>query len=291
MRHRLFSVGQTGVYVHVGCWLCAAYFLMMGYGGLFVVSLISVLLHEWSHAAVATGFGMPPAELELTPLGAVMRLEDDWRMPAWQQCAVLAAGPAASLLLCIISLELTKLGLLGQSLGRMCFLCNFALMAGNLLPALPLDGGRLLALGLSRYWSGSTVRQAMRCISVTVGILCVALNVYLSWSNGGWNFTCALAGGFMMYAGCRATVTTAMAEMRMFVERKHRLYRKGAMLCRWVAVAEGIPLRNAVSHLHPSAYTMYAIVQPGSGRIVRRLGEDEIIAAYLREPGGTMRFD
>jgi len=290
-RWRICSIGQTAVYVHIGCWLCAGYFLLLGYGALFVFSMASVIWHECSHAAVATAFGKPPAELELTPLGAVMRLDDDWMLPVWKQCCVLAAGPAASLLLCGLCLMCTKHGFLGQELGKLGFVCNLVLAMGNLLPALPLDGGRLLGLVLNTFLPGHAVRRVMRCLSMAIGMLCVAVNVYISMENGGWNLTCGMVGCFIMYAACKATTTAAMAEMRMFVERKHMLYRKGAMGCRLVAVAEGTALRCAMTHLRPRAYTMYAVVQPGSGKIMKWMGEDEAIAAYLREPGGSMRSD
>lgn len=291
MRHKVLSVGQTTVYVHAACWLCAGYFLLLGYGTLFAVSLVSVLLHECSHAMIATVFGRPPAELELTPLGAVMRLDDEWTLPAWKQGCVLAAGPAASLLLCGLFMLVTRQGIIGQEIGRTGFVCNLMLAWGNLLPALPLDGGRLMALMLRCLFKEHVVRHVMRCFSISVGMICVALNVYLSIRYGGWNFSCGMAGCFIIYAACKATTTTAVAEMRMFVERKHLLYRKGAINCRWVAVSEGMSLRCAVTHLRPRAYTMYAVVQPGSGRILKWLGEDEVIAAYLHEPGGTVRSD
>ena len=291
MRRRLCSIGQTEIFIHAGCLLAAAYFMLLGYGQVFVVSMVSVAIHECGHAAIAVCFRKPPAEMELTPLGAVMRLDDDWLLPAWKQLLILLAGPATSLALGAACLQLTKHGLIGQSLGQLGFVCNLMLAVGNLLPALPLDGGRLLALLMNQYLPGQVVRRAMRCISTIIGLVCVLLNVFLSMRNGGWNFSCGMAGCFIMYAACQATATAAMAEMRMFIDRKHLLYRRGVIGCRWLAVANDTPLRRAVTRLRPGAYTMYAVVQPGSGKIMGWQGEDEVIAAYLNEPGGNVHFD
>lgn len=291
MRWRVCVLGRTAIYVHLGTLVCGAYFAAVGYGGLFLVSMLSIAVHEACHGLIGLAFSVPPAEMEMTPLGAVMRMEDESALPRGKRLLMLLAGPCASLGLCRVFLAATRWGWIPADVGRMGFSCNLLLALGNLLPVLPLDGGRVLVLWLELCLRRETVKKVMRFLGTAAGLLLVGLNVYLSLRNGGWNFSCGMVGCFIMYAAYTSTTSPAMAEMRMFVERKHRLYRKGGMNSRWVALLGGAPLRQAVNHLHPAAYTMFAVVQAGSGHVLKLMGEDEIIAAYLREPGGRVLSD
>jgi Zn-dependent protease len=109
----------------------------------------SVLVHELGHAWVASWFGIGTREIVLLPIGGAAYLERAWVAPsvdAW----VAFAGPAASLLL---GLGLLALGeLVPSTTATMLGLINVGLGLFNLIPAYPMDGGRVLrALLVPRF--------------------------------------------------------------------------------------------------------------------------------------------
>lgn len=290
MRRKLFSIGDTAVYLHLATLLFGAYMVLIGHGGVLGVSMVSIMLHEASHAAVATLFGAPPEEMEITPLGALMRLEDEAALPVGRRLLVLAAGPAASLGLCWAAMALTRWGVLPVETGRLMFCCNVLLLCGNLLPVLPLDGGRMLALLFGLRLRQETVRRVMRISGTVIGLCCIAGNFLLSLRQGGWNLSLTMAGCFIMYASAVATTTQALAELRMFMDRKIRLEKRGVSACSWLAVVDTLPLRRAVKRLSPGRYTMLMVLQQGSLKPLGSCGEDDLMAAYLDEPGGCCRL-
>ena len=286
MRRKLFSIGDTAVYLHLATLLYACYMVLIGCGEVLCISMISILMHEASHALTATFFGAPPEDIEITPMGALMRLEDETVLPLGKRLIMLAAGPGASFGLCWMSILLTRWGVLSVEMGRVLFCCNVLLLIGNLLPALPLDGGRMMALVLGLRFSQETVRSAMRISGTVIGLCCIAGNLFLSLWRGGWNLSLSIAGCFIMYASTVCTTTQALAELRMFMDRKIRLEKQGALGGSWLAVVESLSLRKAVKRLHPGRYTMLMILQQGSMKLLGTVGEDALIAAYLDEPGG-----
>lgn len=290
MRRRLLTLGDTSVYLHLATLLYAAYMILLGHGGVLAVSMASILLHEAAHGAVAAIFGKPPQEIEITPLGALMRLEDEAELPLGKRLLMLLAGPAASFFLCWAAILLTRWGWLAQEGGRLLFSCNVLLLLMNLLPALPLDGGRMLALVLGLKLRRETVRRVMCASGTVIGLMCIVLNFLLSLRHGGWNLSFAMAGCFIMYAAAVGTTTPALAELRMFVDRKIRMEKRGALRCSWVAVTDALPLRKAIAFLSPGAYTMFTILQQGSMKPMGSRGEDALIAAYLNEPGQCCRI-
>jgi len=112
----------------------------------FVVLLyLSVLVHELAHSVVARGYGLPVRRILLYPLGGISEIEREPQTPG-REFLVSAAGPALSLVLGAIGWVLSQVvthGISG-SLVRQLMYANIIVGIFNLLPGLPLDGGRML---------------------------------------------------------------------------------------------------------------------------------------------------
>jgi Zn-dependent protease len=129
--------------------LAVAYFAFGGLAGLFVIALLfgSVVLHELGHALVARRLGVHVSGIELSFFGGAAKMV---QMPrsADHEIAIAAAGPAVSLLLAGAGFGLgfaTHVELFSW-IGKI----NAILAAFNLIPALPMDGGRILRALLTR---------------------------------------------------------------------------------------------------------------------------------------------
>src|SRR4249919_340443 len=117
----------------------------------FVVLLYaSVLVHELSHSLVARGFGLPVRRILLYPLGGFSEIEREPPTPG-REFLVSAAGPAISLVLAAGGYALARVipddGVL-RVLFAQLFFANLLVGVFNLLPGLPLDGGRMLRAGV-----------------------------------------------------------------------------------------------------------------------------------------------
>jgi Zn-dependent protease len=139
-----------------------------------------VLLHELGHALMARRFGIGTADITLYPIGGVARLERMPRAPG-AELLIALAGPAVNFAIAagIVGLFLLSefgIGLtwsLGSFLGEL-LLVNLGLGLFNLLPAFPMDGGRILRAALSTMLGRARATQ----VASTVGqVLAVAFGV------------------------------------------------------------------------------------------------------------------
>ncbi len=118
-----------------------------------LIIFMCVLLHELGHALVAKGFGVQTRDIALYPFGGVAAIVQQPGPRA--ELAIALAGPAVNvaIALCLypfITLpDLSRQEPLQISLLTRIFLSNVALVAFNMLPALPMDGGRVLRAALA----------------------------------------------------------------------------------------------------------------------------------------------
>ena len=138
-----------------------------------------VLLHELGHAVVARRLQVPILGIELTIFGGVARMGGMPRTPR-DEILIAAAGPAVSLALALLShgLALVFSGAAGSFLGTLA-LINLVLAGFNLLPALPMDGGRIFRAAMA----GRLGRLRATNIAVKVSRALAAL--MMLWAVGG----------------------------------------------------------------------------------------------------------
>jgi Zn-dependent protease len=124
--------------------------------GLLIVAglILSILLHELGHAFAGRLFGVKTREIELMGLGGLARFESALPRSVLARTVIYLAGPAVNLglwygfaFLAAQAAGIDRFALL-QALFVLS-IANFWLMAFNLLPAYPLDGGRTLDAWLS----------------------------------------------------------------------------------------------------------------------------------------------
>ena len=144
----------------------------------FIAALFAcVVLHELGHSLVARAYGVRVESITLLPIGGVAAMEDIPRKPA-EEALMAIAGPAVSLMLAGALYAVTEvLGYRGPiaygggPLLVMLLQTNLIIAMFNLLPAFPMDGGRVLRAVLAHYMDH--VRATSIAVSLGQGLAVV----------------------------------------------------------------------------------------------------------------------
>jgi Zn-dependent protease/CBS domain-containing protein len=180
------------------------------YGLVVTLALFTlVLLHELGHSLAAIGYGIPVKDITLLPIGGVARLE---RMPEkpLHELVVALAGPLVNVILVGLLLPvvavlarfqgegfswsmLTQPGLLGLLVFLLT--ANISLAVFNMIPAFPLDGGRVLRAALGFFMDYQRATQT----AVMVGrILAIGLGLFALYDG---QIFLALIAMFIFFVG------------------------------------------------------------------------------------------
>jgi len=287
---RIARIAGTDVKVHITFLLLLAWIGLSHYrlggaeaawqGVLFCVLLFTcVLLHEFGHVLAARRYGIPTPDITLLPIGGVARLQ---RMPdqPGQELVVALAGPAVNVVIAaalylllgrpaepddVVQVEDPDRGLLARLVA-----VNVALVVFNLIPAFPMDGGRVLRallamrMGYARATQiAANVGQALAFVFGFLGLLSNPMLIFIA---------------IFIYLGAGAEATQAqIREMTTGVPVSE------AMRTRLLALPPDAPLQRAAEALVRTAQQEFPVVE-ASGQLSGILTRDDIIRG-LREGG------
>lgn len=250
-------------------------------GVVLVVAMFAiVVIHELAHALVAKRFGIPTRDITLYPIGGVARLE---RMPERpvQELLVAIAGPFTNGVLALAiygGLVLSGAGAggdpltLGASFAVQLMWINVSLGAFNLLPAFPMDGGRILraalALRMERSRATQLAARIGRAIAVVMGVAGLVYSPML-----------ALIAVFVWIAGGQE------AAMERLKTSLRGLAVRDAMIAEFQTLAPDTPLEIAAARLAGSFQHDFPIVE--GGRAIGMLTGDDVVRGLATRTGDT----
>lgn len=289
---KIGTIGGTAIRVHVTFAILLAWIWLMHYriggtpaaiaGTAFVLAIfVCVVLHEFGHIAVARHFGVKTPDITLLPIGGVARLE---RMPEEpkEEFLIAIAGPLVNVVIAgiillllgttvgmeqIEEIEDPQLGFLARLAGVNIFLVLF-----NLIPAFPMDGGRVLRAALASRMSWSRATQVAATIGQGLAFVFGFLGLF-------YNPLLIFIGIFVYLAA------TAEAQNAQIRDLSDSVLVGDVMITEFARLERSASIDEAIESLLATTQREFPVVD-GSGHFVGLLTRDDIIRA-LKENGAA----
>ena len=273
------------LWIGLGYWQLEGTVSAVASGLGFIAALFGcILLHELGHAITARRFGIRTRNIVLLPIGGIASIEKSPDDPR-QEILIALAGPAVSFALAALSwlllaatqgvAEARELNLDGGGFIERLAIVNLLLGAFNLLPAFPMDGGRvfraLLALRLGPYRATRIAAAVAQGAAVVLALLGLRYNIFL--------FVIAV---FIWFA---AAAEAQMAGIRSALAGSDA---RAAMQTRFDVIAPDAALGEAVAMTLAGSQKSFPVVE--DGRVVGVLRQSDLLRG-LHDHGKLCRVD
>ena len=278
------TVGRTKLLAHPLALLMPVLALALGAGSEALALTIGLAAHEAAHLLTARALGVGVSQLRLMPFGGAISLENPYAIAPGKLLAVAAAGPAGSLLCLILSAALAHWRALSPGLSLALIQANLVLMLFNLVPALPLDGGRMLyALLCDRLGRAKAAELGILLGRITAAML-AGLALAMAILHRRVNLSLLFAAAFLLASAGDERQALSGADLRALLGTLKPVAQP--MPARMVAVGEDCAARAALRAARADALTLYAVY---SGSRLVRLTDDRRLLEALIAGGADAR--
>jgi len=227
---------------------------------LFIISALTALLHECGHVFCAERLGFECTQISLMPYGAAAVCEIEGISSA-DEIKLALAGPLVNLVICIAVAGLWWFFPETYAYTDILFYSSAAMLLLNVLPAYPLDGGRVAKCAVSKFFSAKTLNIILRAINLAVvaGLVLVYILVLR-------NLSVLTVAVFLL---CSAFQKSPPARKINFAEKKKKRGRE----IRYVILDENATYKDALRFVDGSRYL---IIQLYGENFIDEITEDEL---------------
>ncbi|HEX6971468.1 MAG TPA: site-2 protease family protein [Limnochordia bacterium] len=276
---RLFGIG-----LRLNPWFFALLLVLSLTGRLWdsLLGFLLVVIHEGGHAWIARRGGLALAEIELFPFGGVARMAEPVELDSRLEIRVAVAGPLTNALLAAAAWWAAPwLGQLGAAFADPAELVhrfvewNLWLGGVNLVPVLPLDGGRILrAVLASRCGFARATRGIVRFSRAASGAALLAL--VLAWMAGAPRPSGIVLAAFVYWAATKEGALAPYVFMRVLARKRGELAVARCLEGRLLVAAAGTPVKEVVWRFATRRYHLVCVLDT-DGNVVGLATERQLI--------------
>ena len=276
---RLFHIGHTEIRLH---WGLVVVLVLSGVFGMLVSllqAMLALTLHELFHAIVAHALGYQIDVIEFLPYGGVARLYGQ-AMSNKSDFVLALAGPLCNFLVAGgVALAGTLVPAAYYKLQYFLAL-NLALALFNLIPALPLDGGRMLRAVLGGFLRPRVATLITAWLGIGCGIALLVFCAY-AFTRGAVNLFLLIMGVFLVLGAIKELRQAPQAQLTAILRRKDAFRRGEALPLRHVAVRESVCAGSALRQLSYSRYNLLQVLDEELN-IIGQLDEGKLLSGIAR---------
>lgn len=247
---------------------------VIGAGSVVAITFAVVFLHEICHALAARALGVRTHSIELMPFGGVAQMED---IRGGAELLISVAGPAFNLTVAaILSWLGSRYPLMAHSISPW-LQANMVIGVFNLIPAYPLDGGRMLRAVLSYLLGWETATRIACWIGLSIGVFIAVSGAAPALRSMPLNVTLVAIGAFVAVCAWRELMSMPFTALKNAAGKRRRI-RTQPMRQKHIAAQYDTSAREVMRNFSMGRYHTVTVLDDDMD-VMGNVGENDIVRA------------
>ncbi|WP_246309264.1 M50 family metallopeptidase [Paenibacillus alginolyticus] len=249
-----------------------------------------VLIHELGHLAAANGFGWRVREVQLLPFGGVLIVDELGTAPTREELIVSLAGPLQHVWMILVALFMKWVDVGASSWWDYFIEANLMIGLFNLIPVMPLDGGKVMQslLGYLLSYHNTILYTTWISMILSLAIIVIAI---IQLINGHLPLNILAIGIFLLVSNWYAYRQLPYHFFRFLIGRGNRMSQllSRGTLAQPIVITKHRTMAETLKLFMREKYHLIYIVGE-TGRIQAVLPEQQLVSGYLdgKKPGSAV---
>ncbi|MCX8129236.1 MAG: site-2 protease family protein [Clostridia bacterium] len=277
-RELSFKVGDINILFD--CLIMVVIFIMLATGYLleFFIILASIFLHELGHILTAVRFGCKITFLKILPIGMNAVVDTDICSRS-ERVLIDISGPLINILLAFFSFIAYICCIPFKSIWHFLMLANIYLALFNLLPVMPLDGGRILKDILIEVFGIFFTNRLIKYLSICFSFVVISAGI-CQLTQETSNFSLVVIGFYILTSSFKG-MEAAIMNIKNVIYRRSRLLKKGIYQARDLVVVRNMHLSDIIKNLDFDRFHIIHVLDDEL-KLIKTFTEHEVIEGILR---------
>lgn len=249
-----------------------------------------VLVHELGHLTAANGLGWRVKEVQLLPFGGVLVVDELGTVPTWEELVVAVAGPIQHVWMILLAYFMKMLEIGAGTWWDYFIEANLMILLFNLIPVMPLDGGKIMQSLLGYLLSYHNTILYTVWISMFLSFAIIVMAV-IQLASGQLPLNILVIGIFLLVSNWYAYRQMPYHFFRFLIGRGSRVSRllSRGTLAQPIVITKQRTMADTLKLFMREKYHLIYIVNE-AGRIQAILPEQQLVSGYLdgKKPGSAV---
>jgi stage IV sporulation protein FB len=260
--------------------------VICGYGKEYLMAYLSMLLHELGHTFTAVLFGNCISLIKISPFG--LKVEIEGKNIRTERIIIYICGPLINILLFLICVIIASTFPYHKSIFTLIAYLNISLAVFNLLPVMPLDGGRIAFELISARIGSFKAHKYIYYVTYVLSVFFIVIGCMLvSYSIA--NFCLVLIGIFIFGELKSFKREVAIMNMKDVIYRRSRLLKKGIYPARDLVVVKTMRMGDIIRNLDFDRFHIIHVLDEDL-KLLKVFTEQDIMDGVVKH-SGDMTFE
>ena len=265
--------------IHISTLLLIFFAVLFDFTSSLLITYVIVIIHEASHILTALFLKVKLDKIEILPFGVTMRIHSHYIKTPKDEIIIAIAGPLSNIIMCLFSLGLKNHGIISDDLTKFLIMANLGIALINIIPALPLDGGRIMKAALTIRWGYvKSFNFTMIITKISISIIILTGTIIIIYTK--FNFSILLIGAFLVANAISEQRGNKMIMMREILYSRQKLVDCGTERAGVIAIMHNQPARRVLKLLNYNKYYIINIIDDNM-KIIGSITETQLIEGLI----------